>query len=133
MEVSRMTRRIDSGCRVDAPPIWRIVVGIACLILAACSAPESKPERPRNLVLISIETLVADRMSAYGHARATTPAIDVLQQDTLRFTNAFTTSPWTLPAHTSMLSGRYPSTISDDPNSKAIYHIPTVLPDLFKN
>ncbi len=61
-----------------------------------------------NVVLISIDSLRADRLSAYGHARPTSPTMDQLARQGVRFAEAWTTAPWTLPAHMSMLTGLYP-------------------------
>lgn len=63
---------------------------------------------PRNLVLISIDTLRADRLGSYGYHRATSPTIDRLAADSTLFERAITPAPWTLPAHASMFSGLYP-------------------------
>ena len=51
----------------------------------------------------------ADRIGAAGYARATTPAIDALARDGALYLEARTPSPWTLPAHASLLTGLYPS------------------------
>jgi hypothetical protein len=70
-------------------------------------------------------------MSLYGAARRTTPAIDALSNDGVSFTRAFSTSPWTLPAHASMLTGRYPSSLS--PNaSDPLYRLAPMLSTLLK-
>ena len=58
-----------------------------------------------NIVLISIDTLRADHVGAYGYERPLTPRIDALAADGVVFENAYSTSPWTLPAHISMLTG----------------------------
>ena len=58
-----------------------------------------------NIVLISIDTLRADHVGAYGYERPLTPRIDALAADGVVFENAYSTSPWTLPAHVSMLTG----------------------------
>jgi arylsulfatase A-like enzyme len=60
-------------------------------------------------VLISVDTLRPDHLGAYGYARATSPRLDALGRQGAVFENAFTPSPWTLPSHTSMLTGLYPS------------------------
>jgi arylsulfatase A-like enzyme len=86
------------------------------LALLIAVSPGCGEQRRQNLVLISIDTLVADRMSAYGAERQTTPAIDRLRQRSLRFDRAYSPSSWTLPAHASMLSGRYPSRLSSQPH-----------------
>lgn len=66
------------------------------------------PARP-NFLLISVDTLRRDHLGTYGHARQTSPRIDALAARGTVFTNAVSTSSWTLPAHASLLTGRYPS------------------------
>jgi arylsulfatase len=61
-----------------------------------------------NLVLISIDTLRADRLSAYGHDRPTSPHIDRLAADAALFENAFSHSPKTAASHMSLMTGLYP-------------------------
>ena len=60
------------------------------------------------VILISIDTLRADRLPAYGYKGITTPAIDRLVADSILFENAYAHSPQTLPSHTSILSGQLP-------------------------
>ncbi len=72
---------------------------------AACGGAGS-PAGPATIVLVSIDTLRADRVGAYGRAGAGTPAIDRLAAEGVRFDRAQTTAPLTLPAHASMLTGR---------------------------
>ena len=60
------------------------------------------------VVLVSIDTLRADRLPAYGYAGVATPAIDRLQRDAIVFENAYSHSPLTLPSHSSLLSGLLP-------------------------
>jgi arylsulfatase A-like enzyme/tetratricopeptide (TPR) repeat protein len=66
------------------------------------------PGRVRNVVLISIDTCRADFLSCYGYQLQTTPNIDKLAQNGILFENAYTTVPFTLPAHCSMLTGTVP-------------------------
>ncbi|NNK48404.1 MAG: sulfatase [Gemmatimonadetes bacterium] len=61
-----------------------------------------------NIILISIDSLRADRLGVYGHARNTSPNIDRLASAGVVFDNAYSTTSWTLPSHVSMLSGLYP-------------------------
>lgn len=60
------------------------------------------------IVFISIDTLRADRLPAYGYRGISTPNIDRLVADGVLFENAYTHSPQTLPSHTSILSGELP-------------------------
>ena len=57
---------------------------------------------------ITIDTLRADHVGAYGDATARTPTLDALARDGARVDRAWTTAPITLTAHASMLTGRYP-------------------------
>src|SRR5687768_15297206 len=66
------------------------------------------PNAGGPIILISIDTLRADRLSAYGYTKIRTPNIDALAADGVLFENAYAHSPQTLPSHTSMLSGRLP-------------------------
>lgn len=60
------------------------------------------------IILISIDTLRADRLPAYGYTSIATPHIDRLAADGTLFERAWSHSPQTLPAHTSILTGRLP-------------------------
>jgi arylsulfatase A-like enzyme/tetratricopeptide (TPR) repeat protein len=62
----------------------------------------------RHVVLISIDTCRADRLSCYGYPQPTTPAIDAVARDGALFKSAMTPVPMTTPAHSSILTGTYP-------------------------
>ena len=63
------------------------------------------------MLLISIDTLRADRLGCYGYARPTTPALDRFAKErAVRFADATAEAPWTLPSHVTMLSGLHPLT-----------------------
>jgi arylsulfatase A-like enzyme len=70
---------------------------------------ESWRGRRPNIILISVDCLRPDHMSAYGYERLTTPHIDAMVEDGVLFENATSTSTWTLPGHMSMLTGLPPS------------------------
>ena len=79
------------------------------LILAAACAPgPPKVAQPLNVLLISIDTLRADHLGCYGASAVETPAIDRLAAEGVRFENAFSPVPLTLPAHWTVLSGLQP-------------------------
>jgi arylsulfatase A-like enzyme len=75
----------------------------------ACSNPADLPE-PRHLVLISIDTLRADYLSAYGHPFTRSPHIDTLAEQGLVFENHIASAPTTLASHTSLMTGTWPHT-----------------------
>jgi len=90
-----------------------IVLGIAALIEALMWSgliwrARSSSDAGGPIVLISIDTLRADHLPAYGYTKVRTPNIDALARDGVLFENAYSHAPQTLPAHTSMLSGRLP-------------------------
>lgn len=61
-----------------------------------------------NVLLVTIDTLRADRVGAYGGTAGLTPTLDRLARDGLRFDAARTHVPLTLPAHASLMTGRIP-------------------------
>jgi arylsulfatase A-like enzyme len=67
------------------------------------------PLPAKNVLLISVDTLRADRLGCYGYARPTSPRIDRLAAEGVRFHQAISQAPWTTPSHTSLLTSRYPS------------------------
>ena len=62
-----------------------------------------------NILLIILDTLRRDRLSAYGHGRETSPALDAFAQDATLFERAIAPAQWTIPAHSSIFTGLYPS------------------------
>ncbi|MCR4374547.1 MAG: sulfatase-like hydrolase/transferase [Acidobacteria bacterium] len=60
------------------------------------------------MVLITLDTLRADHLGAYGSKDVRTPNLDQLARDGVVFEQAMTTAPLTLPAHSSMMTGQFP-------------------------
>ena len=83
------------------------LVTLTILIIAAagCGAEKKKP----NIILISVDTLRADRMSLFGNERETTPFMDSLAKKYIYFTRAYSQATFTLPSHWSMMTGLLPS------------------------
>jgi arylsulfatase A-like enzyme len=69
--------------------------------------PATATDRP-SVVLVSLDTLRADRVGAYGRPGAATPSLDALAREGLLYEEAYSPSTWTLPSHQSMLTGVYP-------------------------
>ena len=80
----------------------------ACGSPAAPPAPAATPVIAQSVVLITIDTLRADHVGAYGASNARTATLDALARGGARFEHAWATAPITLPSHASMLTGRYP-------------------------
>lgn len=87
--------------------VLRRGLAAAALLLASCGGGGG--DRPRNVILISLDTLRPDHMSCYGHESETTPNLDARVAGGARFTDVTSVAPWTLPAHATMLTGLYPS------------------------
>jgi choline-sulfatase len=89
-------------------------VAILPLALAACranrtvQAPDAFPPG-RPIILITIDTLRADRLGSYGSTRGLTPALDRFAQCATRFSAAVSQVPLTLAAHTTLLTGVHPA------------------------
>src|SRR5919109_116085 len=64
--------------------------------------------RPLNVIVITADTLRADKLGAYGNTRIATPNIDRLASEGVLFEQATTVVPLTLPAHASIFTGTYP-------------------------
>lgn len=79
------------------------------LVLAALSACGERDRSPRHdVLLITIDTLRADRLGCTGHASARTPRLDALARSGQLYTQAIAPTPLTLPSHATLLSGRLP-------------------------
>jgi len=99
----------------------RPLAALACAaagLLAALSCDTGRGSEDRakapggpNVVLVSIDTLRADRVNSYGYeARRTSPRLDALAREGILFENHITAAPWTTPAHLSLLTSLDPST-----------------------
>lgn len=83
------------------------LVLLACAAIAACRG-NPEPAAGGPIVLVSIDTLRADRLPVYGYDGIRTPAIDGLASEGTVFERALSHSPQTLPAHASIFTGRLP-------------------------
>jgi arylsulfatase A-like enzyme/Tfp pilus assembly protein PilF len=64
---------------------------------------------PPNVVLITLDTVRADRIGAYGYTKGATPTIDRLAREGVRFADATSQAPLTGPAHAALLTAQYPA------------------------
>lgn len=88
----------------------RLLPMLLVLTAAACEREQTQqPLAGAPVILISIDTLRADRLPAYGYAKVATPNIDALRRDGILFENAYSHCPMTLPSHVSMLTGLLPT------------------------
>ncbi len=85
---------------------------LASFVTLGCRGPAEKvpaPSRARHLVLVTIDTLRADRVGAYGYKGAATPHLDGLARDGAMARSASAHVPLTRPSHVSLFTGRLPS------------------------
>jgi choline-sulfatase len=86
-----------------------VLGGFFCVVMAACNTEKPSPKTSaRNLVLITIDTLRADHVGAYGWSRARTSTLDAIAKNGALFEHAYAAAPITLTSHATLLSGRYP-------------------------
>lgn len=85
------------------PVVWCLTAVVA---LAGCGAPAETP--PRHLILVVFDTLRADRMSVYGYERPTTPFLEAVAGQFVRFAEVKAPASWTLPSHASLFTARWP-------------------------
>ena len=83
-----------------------VLVAVAdCVLLAAgCT------RTPTNVILITIDTLRADHLGAYGYVRDTSPTLDALAGEGTRFARCYAQSVTTRASHASLFTGCYPGT-----------------------
>jgi predicted AlkP superfamily pyrophosphatase or phosphodiesterase len=78
------------------------------LALPSCRKGEGLSARGTPVILVSVDTLRADHLPAYGYRAVETPNIDALRKDSVLFENAYAHVPLTLPSHTSLFTGLLP-------------------------
>lgn len=92
--------------------VWILSISI---LAAACThrggGPGAAPDVPKGtpVILISIDTLRADHLPAYGYKGVETPTIDALRRDGILYEHAYSTTPLTFPSHTTLLTGVLPA------------------------
>jgi len=103
-------------------------LSLHALTASAAPAPAPKAQPRPSVVLITLDTVRADRLGCYGRAGAGTPNLDRLAASGVRFDDAWSPVPITLPSHLSMMTGCTPVTHGVRDNGVARYdgRIPTL-------
>jgi len=78
----------------------------AFLACAFSSCGRSAPQGPPNVILIVMDTARAKNFSCYGYDRPTSPHIDAFAKQAALYTRAMASSPWTVPTHASIFTGK---------------------------
>jgi arylsulfatase A-like enzyme len=126
LAVMLLGRALARAARVLPRALLWPLAGVLLLVVAAAvprlglgSRPAEDAVRPGasdrpNVVLVVVDTLRRDHVGAYGYGRPTSPRIDRLASEGTIYERAFSTAPWTLPAHASLFTGLYTSTHQTD-------------------
>ncbi len=101
-------------------------------MLVACAQSEAPPSPTRGYILISLDTLSAPHLGAYGNERDTSPFFDRLAERGTLFENAYVQYPSTLVSHVSMFTGLYPQEHGVYPPSSVLSPQIATLPEQFQ-
>jgi|GEM_PF-1144879 len=104
VQLELTARLVDPPAEGAGPviPVWSVPR------VLAPQAADAAGEEPRLLLLVSLDTLRADALGAYGSARLTSPSLDRLAREGVLYSTCLTPSPWTRPSHMSLLTSLYP-------------------------
>ncbi len=100
-----------------------LIVPVVLFVLSICSVVYClTPRVPtlhggengagRKIILFTIDTLRSDRLGCYGYQRDTSPIMDAMAREGVRFVRARTQSPWTLSSLASIMTSTYPTVCS---------------------
>ncbi|MGE3345706.1 MAG: alkaline phosphatase family protein, partial [Vicinamibacterales bacterium] len=92
--------------------VWKVGLALTVVSIAVIATAwwwgTAGLARPRNVVLITLDTLRADHIGAYGAAHVRTPHLDRLAAEGVVFDEVMSVAPLTLPAHSSIMTGHFP-------------------------
>jgi arylsulfatase A-like enzyme len=100
------------------PGAFALPALVVCLLLSGCNllltgcGGKSEKKTPSGIVLITIDTLRADRLGCTGHGAARTPVLDRLAREGTLFETVMVPAPITLPSHAALMTGRLPHEIA---------------------
>lgn len=92
----------------DSSSVARAIVGTFIVLVASGCAVEQKTKGRPNVVLVSIDTLRADHLGAYGYRPPTSPHLDGLARQGIVFENVSAQAPSTLLSHASIFTSQIP-------------------------
>lgn len=82
---------------------------VSAVVIAAVVFAGVGAQRTPNILLVTLDTVRADRMGFMGSGRGLTPSLDALAREGITFTNAFSQAPITTVSHATILTGTYPT------------------------
>ena len=104
----RVLGRLTPSVLVTAVLIGLLTVVGRTIAAEPLPGPSSETGKP-DILLVVIDTLRADHLGAYGHTVATSPNLDALAAEGLRYEQAGSPAGWTLPSFGAFVTGKYPS------------------------
>lgn len=117
MPVDRSVAPAPRLRRFPTTPLLIAVAASALLVAAGCGGDGGEgagavgvPEEPHPVIVINLNAVRADHLGCYGYERETTPNIDALASESVRFEWAFAQAPDPAPSQASIVSGLYPTT-----------------------
>jgi len=109
----------------------RHIILLLILVVLSGFNGEAKPN-PKNIIIISVDTLRADHLGCYGYPLNTSPAIDAFSRDGVRFSRCYSLTPLTGPSFTTMLTSLPPFKHGAKRNGLSIYRKIKTLPYFLK-
>jgi choline-sulfatase len=95
--------------RMTASNVGRCLCLVGLLLLGSCKSGAPPSPRRLNVLLVTVDTLRADRLGCYGYSKIETPNLDQIAKQGVLFENASAPAPLTAPSHASMMTGVYPT------------------------
>lgn len=113
----------------------RVFASLFLALISFAGLPAAAQEKLPNVVFITVDTLRADHLSSWGYHLKTSPNIDKLAAEGMRYENAYTVTSRTAPSHYSMFTSRYPQEHGSKLNGFAVSEKSRFLflPQVFQN
>ena len=116
--------------------LWRALAGgcaaLACQYAILCSTAKAGDPPATSVILISVDTLRADRLSIYGSRQARTPNIDSLADRGTLFREIASQIPLTLPSHVSLFTSTFPFSNRVEENAAQVPPNPVALASVLR-
>jgi len=87
---------------------WSAGLALLLLLLGGVGCSDPAPPPAPNVVLLVIDTLRADHLHGYGYPRETSPHLDAIMRQGVRFDAAIAPSSWSAPSHATIVTGMQP-------------------------
>ncbi len=120
-----------AGVTLAGVGAWQASAVVSATPVSLVRERDGDDKRP-NILVVTLCSVRADAIGAYGGQGASTPVLDALAADGVRFAEAWTTATYTLPSHVALLTGRLASTVGVVTPRDTLAGEYTTLPELLK-